>query len=113
MIKNKLISKNKMNIENVLKDWISSNVLSEDGYFIKKIEKENYKLTIFIFEDYYFRIRSNLTLTIFVEENDEEINVEVVSSGGKEGLAGFSYGAEKSAVKRVVKLLKENGFTEQ
>ncbi len=113
MIKSKLISQNNMEIEGVLSDWLSSNILSDDGFFIKRIKKQDYKITIFIAEDYYFRINSTLTLTVIVEETDNETTVEVVSSGGKEGILGFSYGAEKSAVNRIVELLRENGFAEQ
>ena len=50
---------------------------------------------------------------LLLQKNVNETTVEIVSSGGKEGFYGLSYGAEKSAVKRIVKLLKENGFTEQ
>lgn len=113
MIKNKLISHNKVEIESILSDWFYSNVNSEDEIFIKRFKDQNCKITIFITEDYYFRIESTLTLTVIVEETIDKTTVEVVSSGGKAGLWGFSYGAEKSAVKRIVRLLKENGFTEQ
>ena len=113
MRKNRLISQNKVEIESVLNDWFSSNVFSEDGVFIKRIEGKNCKITIFIAEDFYFRINSTLTLTVIVEETADKTTVEIVSSGGKTRLSGFSYGAEKSAVKRIVRLLKENGFSEQ
>ena len=113
MINNKLISQNNVDIESILSDWISSNLLSDDGIFIKRIEKQDCKITIFIFENYYFRINSTLTLTVIAEKTVNGTTVEIVSSGGKEGFYGLSYGAEKSAVKRIVKLLKENGFTEE
>lgn len=109
----RMISQNKVTIEDVLSDWFSSDMFSEDGVFIKRIDGENCKTTIFIAEDYYFRINSTLTLTVIVEETADNTTVEIISSGGKEGLGGFSYGAEKSAVKRIVRLLEENGFTEQ
>lgn len=50
MIKNKLISQNNVEIKSILSDWFSSNVLSDDGFFIKRIERQNCKITIFIAE---------------------------------------------------------------
>ncbi len=112
MIKNRLILQNKAETESILRKWFSSGVVSQDGIFIKKIELENSKVIIFIAEEYYYRIKSNLTLTVIVEETADKTTVEIISSGGKTSM-GLSYGAEKSAVKRIVQLLKENGFTEQ
>lgn len=113
MRNNRLVSKNKVNIESILYKWLSSNVLSDDGIFVKKIESENRKSTIFIAEDYYYRIKSNLTLTMIIEETAEDTTVEIISSGGKTGLLGISWGSENSAINRIVKVLKENGFIEQ
>ena len=110
----RLISQNKVNIESILSDWLSSNtfssMFSEDEVFTKKIEGKNSKITIFIAEDYYFRISSTLTVTVIVEEAADKTTVDIVSSGGKMGLFGISRGAEESAVLRIVELLEENGF---
>lgn len=106
----RLISRNKVNIENILNEWFSSKVYSEDGIYIKRIQDESRRITIFIAEDYYLRINSTLSLTVIVEETADKKAVEIISSGGKAAL--FSWGSENSAVKRVVKLLKENGFEE-
>lgn len=108
-----MISHSNVEIETILSNWFNSTVYSDDKVFVKKIKEPNCKITIFIAEYYYYRINSTLTLTLIVEENTDGISVEIISSGGKEGLYGFSYGAEKNAVKRIVNLLKENGFTEQ
>lgn len=112
MRKNRLVSQIKVDTESILYKWFSS-VLSGDNFFIKTITLENSKVIIFIAEEYYFRINSNLTLTVIVEETSDKATVEVISSGGKTGLWGLTYGAENSAAKRIVRLLKENGFTEQ
>ncbi len=106
MIKRRLILQNKAETESILRDWFSSN-----GVFIKKIESGNSKIIIFIAEEYYYRIKSNLTLTVIVEETSDKTTVDVISSGGKTSM-GFSYGAEKSAMKDIVQLLKEKGFAE-
>ena len=112
MQKNRLILQNKTDIESTLRKYLSSGEFSADGFFTKKIESENRKITIFIAEAYYYRIKSNLTLTVIVEETADKTTVEIISSGGKSSW-GVSFGAENSAVNRIVQLLKEKGFTEQ
>ena len=116
MIKRKMISNKHVDAESILKDWEASDmisILSEENRFIKKIENENCKITVFIAEDYYLRINSTLTVTVIAEETVDATSVEIIVSGGKEGLLGLSYGAERNAAKRLVKLLKEKGFEEQ
>lgn len=112
MRSSKLITNNNVDIEKILNAWFSSNTDSEDGVFIKKINEPKRKVMIFIAEDYYFRINSTLTLTVIVEQTLNQTSVEVVSSGGKDGLLSISYGAEQSAVDRVVDFLSVYGFTE-
>jgi len=112
MKKNILISHNRIDVESIMKKCFSSSVYCFESPYIKKIEKPNYKMTIIIAEKEYLRIRSNLTLTIIAEETDNKTTVEVISSGGKNDI-GFSLGAEKHAVKSVVKFLEEYGFAEQ
>lgn len=105
---NRLISHNRVGIERILRELATS----EDRFFTKKFECGNCILTIFIIEEFYLRIASDLTLTVIVEEAADKTSVEIITGGGKEGFLGLSFGAEKSAANRVVKLLKENGFTE-
>lgn len=107
-----LFLQSKAEIENILSKYFSSGMFSADGFFTKKIEFENRKITIFIAEAYYYRLSSYLTLTVIIEETDDKTTVEIISSG-KVGFFGLSYGAEKSAINHIVQLLKENGFTEQ
>ena len=113
MIKTVLTARNNAEIDTALIDWFSSHAFPDDGFYMKRIEGQDRTITIFVAEEYYFRINSTLTLTVIVEETVDETTVEIVSGGGREGLVGLSYGAEKSAMKRIVKLLKENGFREQ
>ena len=112
MKKDILILQNKAEIESILGKYFSSGMFSADGYFTKKIEFENRKATIFIAEAYYYRIGSYITLTVIIEETVDKTTVEIISSGGS-SYWGFSLGAEKDAIKRIVQLLKENGFIEQ
>ena len=64
--------------------------------------------TVYILEDYYFRINSTLTITLIIsKKNANSIELHIIASGGKEGIFGFSYGAEKSALKRIVRFAEE------
>lgn len=114
MKKNRLVSQEKVKTENILESITSLGLYSDnDEIFIEKFESENRRLTVFVAEDYYFRINSTLVLTVIIQENVDKTTVDIISGGGKTGLFGFSYGAEKNAAKRIVRLLKNIGFTEQ
>lgn len=113
MRKDRLISQQKVDTESILSELSALELFSDDGFFIKKIEGENCKVTVFVAEDYYIRINSTLTLTAIIQETADKTTVDIISGGGKTGWFGISYGAEKSAVKRIVRLLKDIGFTEQ
>ena len=59
---------------------------------------------VYILEDYYFRINSTLTVTVIISKKiSNSVELHIVASGGKEGIFGFSYGAEKSALKKIIK----------
>jgi hypothetical protein len=59
---------------------------------------------VYILEDYYFRINSTLTVTVIIsKKTSNSVELHIVASGGKEGIFGFSYGAEKSALKKIIK----------
>lgn len=118
MKKNRLVSQKKVETENILEsitnEFSSLGLYSDDDeIFIEKFESENCRLTVFVVEDYYFRINSTLVLTVIIQENVDKTTVDIISGGGKTGLFGLSYGAEKSAAKRIVRLLKKIGFIEQ
>ena len=112
MKKYALISKEKVDVEKIFRDYFSKRYVPEKSIFIDHIDKNECKVTIIIAEFYYFRINDNLSTTIIVEENPGEMSIKVIASGG--GVDGDplgSLGAEKNAGKRIVKLLEENGFT--
>lgn len=113
MEKTRLVSQKRVETESILNEFSSFELFSDDGFFIEKFESENCKVTVFVAEDYYFRINSTLTLTVIIQENADNTTVDIISGGGKTGWLGISYGAEKSAVKRIIRLLKDNGFIEQ
>ena len=109
MEKYKLVTNKRINIEKMLKDWYTSYDSHIDGIFVERFDKNDCKVTIFIGEEYFLRIKSNLTLTTIVERSTDEIAVIVINSGGSSEW-GFTWGAEKSAAKPILDLLEENGF---
>lgn len=109
MKKYALISKEKVDVEKIFRDYFSKRYVPEKSIFIDHIDKKGCKVTIIIAEFYYLRINDNLSTTIIVEENPSEMSIKVIASGG--GVDGADMGAEKNAGKRIVKLLEENGFT--
>ncbi len=106
-----MISDDDAEIENVLSDWFSSSGFYSS--FKKSIEKADSKITVFVVEDYYFRINTTLTLTVIVERTAKEISIDIISGGGNMGFFGSSFGAEQTAVNRVIKRLEYHGFTER
>ena len=110
MVARKLFSREKIVIEEVLNPQNLSNM--PDNVYVKKVRTDNRKITVYIAEDYYLRIGSTLTVTVIADETPEMTTVEIISSGGKGGRFMLSWGAEKSAVNRIVEILVENGFKE-
>ena len=113
MERNHLIAHYNVDIVSILGNYFAAKGYSQDGFFVRRIDGSNCRTTIFIAEEYYLRINSTLTLTVIVEESAYGKSVDIISSGGKSGLLGLSYGAEQSAVKHIINLLKANGFTEK
>ena len=69
----------------------------------------NQTTRVFIFEAHYLRISSNLSATVildFTSENNCEVNAIV--SGGGHGLLELTWGAEKSMLKKIKKILTGN-----
>lgn len=66
------------------------------------------QLFVFVFTNFMFRIDSTLTITVFLELQDKtEATVIIVSTGGKQGLLGNSWGAEKNCEEKLLKTIKE------
>ena len=63
-------------------------------------------LTILMYEVFFFRIRSDLSVTIISDERERGTTVEVIAAGG------HGLGAEKSAIVEVAKRFKAAGFSE-
>jgi hypothetical protein len=67
-----------------------------------KYEHATGSIKIYIIEEYYFRIESNLAaIVIFEKENKSTLIVHIIIAGGKSGIMGVSWGAEKSMLKKI------------
>ncbi len=54
----------------------------------------------YITEQYYFRVKSDLSLTVIFDFIRREVNIIV--SGGSSGLLGVTWGAERNMLKKLV-----------
>lgn len=97
-----------------LKTNIRSMIVNELGdkeeLFEKNITYHNHFVTIYVYEEYFFRINSTLSVTVIIEQGENGLIVDLISSGAKIGLGDLTYGAEKAALKPLVEKLVEFGF---
>ncbi|MBN1802221.1 MAG: hypothetical protein JW891_11985 [Candidatus Lokiarchaeota archaeon] len=54
----------------------------------------------YITEQYYFRVKSDLSITVIFDFIRQEVNIIV--SGGSSGLLGVTWGAERNMLKKLV-----------
>ncbi len=78
----------------------------------KKIALSNeYSVGIILGEQYFFRVNSDVAITIMLESVDvERTRVEVISSAGGTGMLEVSWSAHKAFVSDVKNYLKYRGF---
>lgn len=62
------------------------------------------------FERYYFRIGGYATLTMMLVEQDAIQSVDMIGSGGGQGVTNISWGSNKSIVNKAIKELEKYGF---
>ena len=75
---------------------------------IFKISNNHNTTTILILEEYYFRIESNLSITVIFDKiDDNSIEINAISSGGKKGIMQFSWGAERKALKKLTRFFEK------
>ncbi len=57
---------------------------------------------VFIIEEYYFRVSSNLSATVIFDfKNDNNCLINIIASGGATGLLQIKWGSEKSMLKKL------------
>ena len=96
----------------IITKCLIEDLYSEEQPFVRHFIQDNHTLTILVAEDYYLRINSTLSVIVIIDERAEFTEIEITANGGKSGLLQEGYGAEKSAVKKMVKILKQLGFIE-
>jgi hypothetical protein len=62
-------------------------------------------IAILVFEKYFFRINSSATLTITISNFEGETTVKCISTGNGDGIFDIGWGAGKSFIKPIRKVL--------
>lgn len=102
-----LVKEAKVDVEKL----IPLDIMSDTGASYKKQIPTRYGVTtILMYEEYYGRINSDLSVTVISDMRDNKTTVEIISAGGKTGMIGVSYGAEKRAAKNIAEVLIHEGF---
>lgn len=99
-----------IDLQALLKEEAFSCFWSEDGIYRREFIEENCKITVCIGEEFYFRTNSTLMITLIVKEQSNKTIVDIVSGGGKTGWLNLSWGSENSAVKKIEKVFRKQGF---
>jgi len=77
--------------------------------YLSRYTDDSGKIIVLVAERFYFRIESNLAATIIIDRiNERQYQIVIVVAGGRHGLWGISWGAEKSMLKRLKRILMDN-----
>lgn len=68
---------------------------------------------LLVFDKYFMRVENRVTLSVLIYPITDRLRVEVIGSGGGQGLFfRYNWGSETSLVRSMGKLLMELGFWE-
>lgn len=98
------------NIKTNIRGIIEEELGDREDLFEKSITYNQHFVTIYVFEEYFFRINSTLSVTAILEQGENGSTIDLISSGAKIGLGDVTYGAEKASLKPIVEKLVEAGF---
>ena len=114
MLIKKLVLNDRCDIKSIVKKEIEIVLAGENKkYYYKGIKASGTKAThLFIYEEYYLRTNSDLTVTVVAETDNDKTVVELISSGGGVGFISSNFGTEKSSLKSLYSKLTELGFEE-
>ena len=99
----------KYNFDEVISPIIKSHN-TDNNNFKKTIVSNDEIINIYIYERYFLRIDSNLSITIISTTRSNSTVVEFISAGGSQGILSIYNGAESSSIKEVTKILINDGF---
>ena len=109
MVTKKLKYNGNYDVDKVIRN-ILSNLTSE--HYKKVIAAKDGNVTIYIYEKYYFRTNSDLTVTAIVRYEDLTTYVDIIVGGGSIGLISLDYGSENNALNELYNKLVSVGFKE-
>ena len=88
-----------MDLDDIIAD------INREANNLSQYRNDEGKTIVLVAEKFYFRIESNLSATIIIDHiYDNKYQIVIVVAGGKHGLLGISWGAERSMLKRIKNL---------
>ena len=85
----------------------------QDTEEVARVEKrfaDGAEVYFIVYEKYFMRVESYVSLSILFTKTDLRSSVELVSSGGGDGLLNISWGAENSFTNDCAEVLESLGF---
>ncbi len=85
---------------------------NQENIYKKEIEINGEIIYLVIFEQYFFRINSDLTVSILIHQSIEKTIIEIISSGGGVGIFSENWGSEEKSIVELYNTLTKDGFRE-
>ena len=89
---------------------IDVKVETDSGVYKRVFPTKWGSITLLIFERYYHRIGTDLSITLISDKRENETTVEIIAAGGKTSVLQFDFETEKSATKSIAGILINDGF---
>ncbi len=82
------------------------------GDLVTRIDKTiaSSKITLLVYEKYYMRVGSYVSLTVLIVEDETGQTIELIGSGGGNGIFGIDWGANSAFAESAKLILSEKGF---
>jgi hypothetical protein len=90
-----------------LQDVMEEFKLKFDPISVKSCSIPDHSVYVYILEEYFFRVNSNLAaFVIFEQEQNSKINVTLAVAGGGAGVLDLTWGAENRELKELLEFFK-------
>jgi hypothetical protein len=107
----KLIKGGNINtIANKIETDISALGITMQLVHFEKYHSGDFSVYLFVFEKYYIRINGQVSLTILVTGDENQIMVDLITSGAKSVIFNVSMGAEQKMLRTVLPYFINKGF---
>ncbi len=82
------------------------------GELVTRIDKTiaSSNITLLVYEKFYMRVSSYVSLTILIVEDEAGQTIELIGSGGGNGIFGIDWGANSAFAGSAKLILVEKGF---